>query len=145
MLPGDVILSLDGVPIYDQHDWIVTTDLLGKQSATGFNITEYIGWEAISERKGYCVPDATLEESKKIRLVDYESGCPDDFFEFVAVNCINTNISGDINNQEWQPDRRENRHCLNAKDIVKLNKCGHGWGGSPLTNKSSCMCYKVEI
>ncbi|PQQ18756.1 membrane-bound transcription factor site-2 protease homolog isoform X2 [Prunus yedoensis var. nudiflora] len=40
------------------------------------------------------------------------------------------------------PSRIEKTHCLNAKNVVKLNKCGEGWAA--ITNGSNCMCSQEE-
>ncbi|KAK2635077.1 hypothetical protein Ddye_029869 [Dipteronia dyeriana] len=141
--PGDVIVSLDGVHIHDEQDWMEMVALLDKRTLQGPNYSEYKGLEAVDGRKGYCVPNSVVEESKKIRLVDNQSACPDDFSAFATVHCFNTSMPGNVSSDDGQPDKRESRYCLNAKDIVKLNICGNGWA-TPLTNESNCMCSKDE-
>ncbi|KAL5773793.1 hypothetical protein ACOSQ2_013717 [Xanthoceras sorbifolium] len=141
--PGDVIVSLDGLHIHDEQDWMEMVALLDKRTFQDQNSSEYKGLEAVDGSKGYCVPSSMIEESKKIQLVDNQSACPNDFFAFVTVHCFNTSMSGNVSSEDGQPDKRESRYCLNAKDIVKLNKCGNGWV-TPLTNESCCFCSTGE-
>ncbi|XP_031287834.1 membrane-bound transcription factor site-2 protease homolog isoform X2 [Pistacia vera] len=140
--PGDVIVSLDGTHIHNEHDWMEMASLLDRQTLQNSNLSGFTGLRAVNGRKGYCVPNSMIEESKKIQLVDSQSGCPGEFTAFVTVECSDTSTSSDVTSEDGQSNKRESRHCLNAKDIVKLNKCGDGWM-TTVTNQSSCICSKL--
>ncbi|KAJ0017770.1 hypothetical protein Pint_11683 [Pistacia integerrima] len=141
--PGDVIVSLDGIHIHNERDWMEMASSLDRQTLQNSNLTGFTGLRAANGRKGYCVPNSMIEESKKIQLVDSQSGCPGEFTAFVTVECSDTSTSSNVTSEDGQSNKRESRHCLNAKDIVKLNKCGDGWM-STVTNQSSCICSKDE-
>lgn len=118
--------------------------LLDKLALPNSNHSKYTSLNAADGIKGYCIPNYTIEESKKIQLVDNQSACPSDFTAFVTVHCIDISISGNVSGADDQLNKLENRHCLNAKDVVKLNKCGDGWLTSS-TDGRSCLCSKVDI
>ncbi|XWS58155.1 hypothetical protein CRYUN_Cryun08bG0010500 [Craigia yunnanensis] len=84
------------------------------------------GFGAVDGRKGYCVPNALLEDSKKVQLADNQSVCPNDLAAFVNIHFFNPSKSKDVDGEDGHLGRRENELCLNAKDIVKLEKCGDG-------------------
>ncbi|KAJ4702763.1 membrane-bound transcription factor site-2 protease-like [Melia azedarach] len=141
--PGDVIVSLDGRHIQNEQDWMEMAALLDKLALPNSNHSKYTSLNAADGIKGYCIPNYTIEESKKIQLVDNQSACPSDFTAFVTVHCIDISISGNVSGADDQLNKLENRHCLNAKDVVKLNKCGDGWLTSS-TDGRSCLCSKDE-
>lgn len=141
---GDVIVSLDGIYIHNEQDWIEIAALLEKQTLQNSSHPKYAGLRAADGRKGYCVSNYMIEESKKIQLVDDQSACPNDFTAFVTGHCFDTSISVNVSSKGDQLNKSENVYCLNAKDIVKLDKCGDGWVTS-LTNGSHCVCSKVDI
>lgn len=92
--------------------------------------------------KGYCVPTSVIEESNEMLFIENQSACPDDLTEFVAVQCFNSSKSDNVNIEDGI-SQRQRRHCLNAKDVVKLNKCGDGWV-TEITKGSSCLCSQEE-
>ena len=138
LFPGDVIVSLDGIRINSAQEWMEMAALLNQLALQNVNNATYVeNVGRINSRKGYCVPDSVLEESKKIEALDYQSGCADDLASFVSVPCSGTRMFRDDH-----PKRIEQTHCLNAKEVVKFGKCGHGWMTSK-TDGDSCVCSQV--
>ncbi|KAF3450123.1 hypothetical protein FNV43_RR06203 [Rhamnella rubrinervis] len=132
--PGDVIISLDGVPIYNTEEWMDMATLVNKLALQNINSSGYNqSSRAVSSRKGYCVPNSVLEESK-IELVDNQYSCPDHLTAFVTIPCSGTSMSDDGYSNRFEPT-----HCLNAKDVVKFRKCGGDWL-TARTNGGSCIC-----
>jgi S2P endopeptidase len=43
----------------------------------------------------------------------------------VAIQCFDPSKSDNVDIEDGL-SRRQRRHCLNAKDVVELNKCGEG-------------------
>ena len=97
----------------------------------------------IDSRKGCCVPNALLEDSEKVQLADNQSVCPYDLTVFVTIYCLDLSKSEDVAGEDGHLERINNQLWLNTKDIVKLEKCGDGWG-TVRTNGSSCMCSQDE-
>ncbi|KAL9406781.1 hypothetical protein Peur_003753 [Populus x canadensis] len=97
--PGDAIISLDGKRIHNEQDWMEITALIDEQTLQSSNLSK--------------------------SFEDNQSACPDDLAEFVAIQCFDPRKSDDVNIEDGL-SRRQRRHCLNAKDVVKLNKCGDG-------------------
>ncbi|XP_024951160.2 membrane-bound transcription factor site-2 protease homolog isoform X3 [Citrus sinensis] len=141
--PGDVIVSLDGIHIHNEQDWMEMAALLDKYTPQNSSHSKYPGLRAADGRKGYCVSNYMIEESKKIQLLDNQSACPNDFIAFVTVQCFDISISVNVSSEGDQLNKLENVYCLNANDIVKLKKCGDGWVTSS-TNGSHCVCSKEE-
>lgn len=136
--PGDIVISLDGVPIHSTQEWMDMATLVNKLALQNINSSEYNqSSRTVSSRKGYCVTKSVLEESK-IELVDSQYSCPDHLTAFVTIPCFGTSMSDD-----GYPNRFEPTHCLNAKDVVKFGKCGD-WL-TARTNGSSCVCSQVAL
>lgn len=142
--PGDVIVSLDGISIQNEQDWMEMAAFLNKQTLQDSKSSKYAGLGAVDNRKGYCVPNLIIEESKKVQLMDNLSGCPHDFTAFVTAECYYTSSSGNISSEDVQPNKRESAHCMNATDVVKLNRCICGRAATS-TNRSGCQCAEVHI
>ena len=85
------------------------------------------------------MPNSMMEESKQIIIADNQSSCPNDLTAFTTVPCAYASLLGD-----GHPISIEKAHCLNAKDVIKLNKCGDGWAAI-ITNGSNCICSEVGI
>ncbi|KAJ7969373.1 Membrane-bound transcription factor site-2 protease [Quillaja saponaria] len=113
--PGDVIHSVDGVPIENE----------------------------LSGREGYCIPSSLLEESKKVAIVENKYDCPKDLTAFVNIPCFATSRTDDGDNETGDQNRKS-MYCLNAKDIVKLSKCDKGWGEAKIDGSSGCRCTQNE-
>lgn len=143
--PGDVIVSLDGKRIHNEQDWMeITTVLIDEQTLQSSNLSKsFEGLAIVHRMKGYCVPTSVIEESKEMLFIENQSVCPDDLTGFVAVQCFNSSKSDIVSNEDGI-SRRQRWHCLNARDVVKLNKCGDGWV-TEITKGSSCLCSQVHI
>ncbi|XVF31387.1 hypothetical protein REPUB_Repub16aG0141800 [Reevesia pubescens] len=86
----------------------------------------------------------TLPMRKNLQLAENQSVCANDHAAFVKIYCFEPSKLEDLDGEDGYLRRRENELCLNAKDIVKLEKCGDG-SGTVMTNGSSCMCSHVEV
>ncbi|PON83798.1 Membrane-bound transcription factor site-2 protease [Trema orientale] len=129
--PGDVIVSLDGATINTAQEWMDTAALINQIALDHMNSSGYVKSIArVTSRKGYCIPDSVLEESKKIQLVENHSGCPDDLAAFATIPCSDTRML-DVQ-----------IHCLNAKEVVKFGKCGDGWVTAK-ADPNTCICSQV--
>lgn len=137
-------MSLDGIHIHNEHDWMEMASFLDRQTLKTSNHTDFTGLRVPNGRKGYCVPNSIIEESEKFQSVDNQYRCPDELTAFVTLECSDTSTSRNVMSEVGQSNKRESKHCLNAKDIVKLNKCGDGWM-TTVTNQSNCICAKVDI
>ncbi|GAV71290.1 Peptidase_M50 domain-containing protein [Cephalotus follicularis] len=142
--PGDVIVSLDGVWIHSAQEWMEMIVTIDKQNVQITNQSTFSqGFGTVANNKGYCVPSSMREESLKIQLVDKQSACPRDLTAFLTIHCFDPSKMDDVGIEDGQSDTRDGGLCLNAKDVVKLDKCGDGWL-TALTNGSSCICRQDE-
>ncbi|MFQ6650142.1 hypothetical protein Gotur_022542 [Gossypium turneri] len=141
--PGDAIASLDGAAIHSVQDWMEMTGLLDKKILQNSSDSHYFeGFGAVDSRKGYCVPNALLEDGKNVQLAKNRSVCPEDFTAFVKIYCFDPSKSLDMDGEDVDLGRKENALCLNTKDIVNLEKCDGR--GKVKKNGSSCMCSEDE-
>ncbi|XP_054779285.1 membrane-bound transcription factor site-2 protease homolog isoform X2 [Prosopis cineraria] len=143
LAPGDVIQSVDNVPIHNAQDWVQVNSLSYNMKLNNANISQHNGdLGAVNGRKGYCVPSHVMEESKFIKFAENQYACPNELTAFVKVFCpgatSNDGQSEDLLNRGWV------FYCLNAIDVVKLKKCGEEWG-SVTASRSGCMCSKDEF
>ena len=124
--PGDAIVSLDGKRIHNEQDWMEITALIDEQTLQSSNLSKsFEGPATVHRMKGYCVPTFVVEEINRTFFIDNQSACPDDLAEFVAIQCFDPSKSDNVDIEDGL-SRRQRRHCLNAKDVVELNKCGEG-------------------
>ncbi|KAK2992556.1 hypothetical protein RJ640_010438 [Escallonia rubra] len=141
--PGDLIVSFDGVRIHSAKEWMEMTTLFDEQTFQDWkHNTNSKGLMRVDGKKGYCVPSSLVEKSKLIQLLDNQTTCAKELTAFETISCLGSS-SLDDSNREDSHENRKSIHCLTAKDIVKLEKCGDGWvktGG----NKSSCQCSEEE-
>ncbi|XP_020098109.1 membrane-bound transcription factor site-2 protease homolog isoform X2 [Ananas comosus] len=136
----DVIVSVDGTNITNPDDWMKMMAKANSQIILGSPPLENSqSYKAIKEEKGYCVPNSWIEASKIIQEVNDNFSCPDDFVPFVQNSCINSSLSDGSNLRE----ETEHKHCLIAKDVIKLKKCGNGWQIIG-TDGNSCICSEQE-
>ncbi|EOA16449.1 hypothetical protein CARUB_v10004605mg [Capsella rubella] len=131
--PGDVIVSLDGIEVHKPSEWLELAAILDKQNSETSNTSLYLGGSRIFHHgKGYCVPISLIEGGFKGKMVENQFICPGDLTAFVPMPCSNA-------------AHTEGSVCLDAKDIVKLNKCGDGWMTTSDTDiKSGCVCSQGE-
>ncbi|CAL1402612.1 unnamed protein product [Linum trigynum] len=142
--PGDLIVSLDGKHVHDEHEWKELSALIQDRT---FKISNWPkstqDYAASQVQKGYCVPTSVMDANTTIHLVDLQSACPDGFAEFRPSECSESSKLHERLLQAEAADRALKRYCLTARDVVMLNKCGNGWLGH-ITNGSSCLCSEGE-
>ncbi|KAJ8574344.1 hypothetical protein K7X08_026149 [Anisodus acutangulus] len=140
--PGDVIISLDDIRINNVQEWSQIIAVLTErsyQNSQNHNLLENSMKRSIG--KGYCIPYSLVEEGKRISLEGNEASCPDELSAFISIPCLDQAMPDDDNLEvNHQRDGSELR-CFFAKDVLKLEKCGDGWGGLH-RNRSSCLCSK---
>ncbi|XP_028110811.1 membrane-bound transcription factor site-2 protease homolog isoform X4 [Camellia sinensis] len=134
--PGDLIMSLDGIRIHNAQEWMEMAAHIHEKTLQNSNVSIDFRNMIANGKKGYCVPSSLIEASKDIQLTDDQSTCPNEFTAFTSMPCFNSNM---LDKGSIEGDSREVMYCLIAKDIVKLKKCGDGWGNFA-NNKSSCLC-----
>ena len=118
------------------------TSLIDKMALQSTNHSKYVeGFGRVNGIKGYCVPNIMIEDNQKIQSVGNYSACAEDLTAFETIPCHDMRMSNIGGSKDGHPKRRENTYCLDAKDIVKLTKCGDGW--EIITNGSSCICSLV--
>ncbi|XP_028110810.1 membrane-bound transcription factor site-2 protease homolog isoform X3 [Camellia sinensis] len=137
--PGDLIMSLDGIRIHNAQEWMEMAAHIHEKTLQNSNVSIDFRNMIANGKKGYCVPSSLIEASKDIQLTDDQSTCPNEFTAFTSMPCFNSNM---LDKGSIEGDSREVMYCLIAKDIVKLKKCGDGWGNFA-NNKSSCLCSEV--
>ncbi|CAL5412776.1 unnamed protein product [Camellia sinensis] len=137
--PGDLIMSLDGIRIHNAQEWMEMAAHIHEKTLQNSNVSIDFRNMIANGKKGYCVPSSLIEASKDIQLTDDQSTCPNEFTAFTSMPCFNSNM---LDKGSIEGDSREVMYCLIAKDIVKLKKCGDGWGNFA-NNKSSCLCSEA--
>lgn len=131
--PGDTVVSLDGIRVYKPSEWLELAAILDKQNTETSNAS-FGGSRRFHHGKGYCVPISMVEEGFKGKMVENRYVCPGDLTPFSTMPCSDVAAP------------REVSVCLDAKDIVKLNKCGDGWVTTSETHDNSgCVCPQVII
>lgn len=143
LAPGDVILSVDNVPITNAQEWLKINTLTYNTQLKNANIYLHTGdLGVLNKTKGYCVPSFVMEESKITESLENQHACPSELTAFVKVVC-SANVTLDDGQSETDLSNRIwNVYCLNAKDVIKLNKCGDDWGLAT-TKESGCRCSQV--
>lgn len=142
--PGDVIQSVDNIPIRNAQEWVRVNTLTYNMKLNIVNISQHSGdFRAVNVRKGYCIPSLMMEESK-YTVLGNQYACSDDLTAFVEDLCSSATPNdgqdeADLSNRGW------NFYCLNAKDVVKLKKCADDWGLATPNRRSGCTCSKVKI
>ncbi|XP_013598405.1 PREDICTED: membrane-bound transcription factor site-2 protease homolog isoform X1 [Brassica oleracea var. oleracea] len=131
--PGDTVVSLDGIRVYKPSEWLELAAILDKQNTETSNAS-FGGSRRFHHGKGYCVPISMVEEGFKGKMVENRYVCPGDLTPFSTMPCSDVAAP------------REVSVCLDAKDIVKLNKCGDGWVTTSETHDNSgCVCPQGEM
>ncbi|GMH02414.1 hypothetical protein Nepgr_004253 [Nepenthes gracilis] len=137
LLPGDVIVSLDGIKIHNAHDWLELATLIEKMTLQNSSHIEDVNGSVIDDgRKGYCAPSSVVEKSPKLPPMIKQPSCPDNLTAFTTFPCS-------IRKEDQIQNISKSMLCLNAADIVKLKRCD----GLKTTdhNGSSCLCSKDEL
>ncbi|GFP91853.1 membrane-bound transcription factor site-2 protease [Phtheirospermum japonicum] len=126
-LRGEGPMVLDVPPVSPLSGYLSPRDVI--LSLNGVRVRDVEEWRqtigSLTERnvgKGYCVPRSL---SARFQFEGNRTVCPDELIAFGSATCDENNYI----------------HCLDAKDVVKLQKCG-----SPINNnnKSDCFCSEVD-
>lgn len=145
LAPGDVIRSVDDVPIQNAQDWVQVNTLTYNIKLNNVNISQNSGnFGTVNGRKGYCVPNLVMENSKFTELVENQYACSNDLTAFVKVSCSTYTLDDDLSKADVINLGR-NFYCLDAKDVVKLKKCGDSWQSATPNGRSGCTCSMVQI
>ncbi|XP_027346730.1 membrane-bound transcription factor site-2 protease homolog isoform X2 [Abrus precatorius] len=148
LAPGDVILSVDNIPIRNAQEWLKLNTLTYNVKLNNVNISQRTGdLGGVNKMKGYCVPSLMMEESKisKItNLLENQHACSSELTAFVKVLCPARGTLDDGQSRTDLLNREWSIYCLNAKDVVRRNRCGDDWGLAT-TKGSSCVCSQEEF
>ncbi|KAG5630907.1 hypothetical protein H5410_002624 [Solanum commersonii] len=139
--PGDVIISLDDFRINNAQEWSQIIAVLTERSYHNFqnhSLLENSMKRSIG--KGYCIPYSLVEEGKRVSLEGNRT-CPDELNAFITIPCSDQAMLEDDNLEVNHQRDGGVFHCFYAKDVLKLEKCGDGWGRLH-SNRSSCLCSK---
>ncbi|PHT59417.1 hypothetical protein CQW23_01780 [Capsicum baccatum] len=142
--PGDVIISLDDIRINNVQEWSQIIAVLTERSHQ--NTQNHSRLENSLKRsvgKGYCIPSSLVEEGKHVSLEGNGASCPDELSAFITIPCLDQAMAEDDNLEVSHQRDGGELHCFYAKDVLKLEKCGDGWGRLH-SNRSSCLCSKEE-
>ncbi|KAI8524825.1 hypothetical protein RHMOL_Rhmol13G0180000 [Rhododendron molle] len=140
---GDLVMSMDGITIHNPQEWMEVAAHIHEQTLRNSNFSNSFHFTMANGNKGYCVPSTLMEGSTDVLLTDDQSTCPNEFTAFATLSCSNSSMLDDGSIADKYQNSREGMHCLIAKDIVKLRKCGDGWVKSA-SNRSSCLCSEGD-
>ncbi|XP_078153317.1 membrane-bound transcription factor site-2 protease homolog isoform X2 [Carex rostrata] len=115
--PLDLIVTVDGLRVTSTDDWF---QVLTRNKSQ--NIHE----------KGYCVPISWVEAGDILMAGNRNGECPQDFSPFQTLSCANSSLV--------RSDKMESlRHCLIAKDVASLRKCGYTGNHCACSEEEMCM------
>ncbi|KAL9327246.1 hypothetical protein ACSQ67_007891 [Phaseolus vulgaris] len=144
LAPGDVILSIDDVAIRNAQEWLKLSTLTYHAKLDNLNLSHRSGdLETVNKMKGYCVPGFMMEEIKITKLLGNQHVCPGELTAFVKLCSANVTLHDgqnetDLLNNGWSI------YCINAKDVVKRNRCGDDSGLATLKG-GGCTCAQDEF
>lgn len=142
--PGDVIMSLDDFRINNAQEWSQIIAVLAERSypnSQNHSLLENPMKRSIA--KGYCIPHSLVEEGKHVSLEGNGASCPDELSAFITIPCLDQAMPDDDNLEVNHQRDGGVLHCFYAKNVLKQEKCGDGWGRLH-SNRSSCLCSKVR-
>ncbi|EYU38181.1 hypothetical protein MIMGU_mgv1a026360mg, partial [Erythranthe guttata] len=137
----DVVFSLDGIRIHTTEEWKQTITMLTEQT---YSLSSDQPSVNLNVENGYCIPQSLTKEIAQVQFKGNQTYCPKELIAFASMTCLDVEKhTNDANRNNHQ--RRENIHCLDAKDVIKLKKCAYpNFKEQALTNGSSCLCSEVE-
>ncbi|KAL3835107.1 hypothetical protein ACJIZ3_009843 [Penstemon smallii] len=138
--PRDVIVSLNDIHIHTAEDW---KKIIATLADPTHSIISSQSGEIVNQERGYCVPNSLIEGSTHIHFQGNQTYCPNELFPFASMPCVNSSYYNDGANESNNQEKGENIHCLDAKDVVKLNKCSYN-SLQPSTNRSGCPCSEAQ-
>ncbi|KAL7089795.1 hypothetical protein ACP275_13G205000 [Erythranthe tilingii] len=137
----DVIFSLDGIRIHTTEEWKQTITMLTEQT---YSLNSDQPSVNLNVENGYCIHQSLTKEIAQVQFKGNQTYCPNELIAFASMTCLDVEkYTNNANRNNHQ--RRENIHCLDAKDVIKLKKCAYpNFKEQALTNGSSCLCSEVE-
>ncbi|CAL9092398.1 unnamed protein product [Musa textilis] len=133
--PYDIVVAVDGSNIKSPHEWInIMAEVNSQMFAQIYETRDTQNSQVLNHRKGYCVPDNWTEASS------ISNSCSDEFTAFVRLPCSNSSLVIESLGGE---NKLEGKHCLIAKEVVKLKKCWNGWQMNG-TDGTICECAEDE-
>ncbi|URE05811.1 Peptidase family M50 [Musa troglodytarum] len=133
--PYDIVVAVDGSNIKSPHEWInIMAEVNSQMLAQIYETRDTQNSQVLNHRKGYCVPDNWTEASS------ISNSCSDEFTAFVRLPCSNSSLVIESLGGE---NKLEDKHCLIAKEVVKLKKCWNGWQMNG-TDGTICECAEDE-
>lgn len=138
----DVIFSLDDVRIHTEKEWRQTITMLTEQT---YSISSEQPSGKLNVGKGYCIPQSRINESIQVQFEGNQTYCPNELTAFALKTCLDNRKYMDSGNKNNHQERRENIHCLDAKDVVKLTKCAYNNTSvqAPTNGSGNCLCSEV--
>ncbi|KAJ1689991.1 hypothetical protein LUZ63_014146 [Rhynchospora breviuscula] len=113
--PHDVILTVDGLRVTSTDDWF---KILTRDKSQNIH------------KKGYCVPISWVEAGDILMAGNSNGECIQDFSPFQTLSCTNSS--------HFRSDKMGRlKHCLIAKDVVRLRNCGD--------TGEYCACSEEEV
>ncbi|GER51259.1 protease m50 membrane-bound transcription factorsite 2 protease [Striga asiatica] len=129
--PYDVIYSVDDIRIHTPQEWKQTIILLTQKARS----SSYYYSGISNVRRGYCVPRFLSGVSIHLELeMNQTAICPSELVAFAPVICGGAH-----------EETKSIIYCLDAKDVVKLKKCGYYGNVRYPTNQIDChLCTEIE-
>ncbi|XP_052728012.1 membrane-bound transcription factor site-2 protease homolog isoform X3 [Vigna angularis] len=144
LAPGDVILSIDDVTIRNSQEWLKLNTLTYNVKLNNVNLSHRTGeLETVNKMKGYCVPSFMMEEIKITKWLGNQHVCPGELTAFVKLCSSNVTLHDGQNKTDLLNIGRS-MYCINAKDVVKRNRCGDDRGLATLRG-GGCTCLQDEF
>ncbi|XP_047172555.1 membrane-bound transcription factor site-2 protease homolog isoform X1 [Vigna umbellata] len=144
LAPGDVILSIDDVTIRNSQEWLKLNTLTYNVKLNNVNLSHRTGeLETVNKMKGYCVPSFMMEEIKITKWLGNQHVCPGELTAFVKLCSANVTLHDGQNKTDLLNIGRS-MYCINAKDVVKRNRCGDDRGLATLRG-GGCTCLQDEF
>ncbi|KAF3655890.1 putative replication factor C subunit 3-like [Capsicum annuum] len=135
---GPMIISLDDIRINNAQEWSQIIAALfehSHQNTQNHSLLENSLKRSVG--KGYCIPSSLVEEDKYLSLEGNGASRPDELSAFITNPCLDQAMAEDDNLEVSHQRDGGELHCFYAKDVLKLEKCGDGWGRLH-SNRSSC-------
>ncbi|KAF5742402.1 membrane-bound transcription factor site-2 protease isoform X1 [Tripterygium wilfordii] len=142
--PGDVIVSIDGKHIHNAQEWMEMAALIDKQRFQSLNNSKYVkDFGIVDGRTGYCVPNSMIKGKQRLHLTDNPSACPNDLTAFVSIHGFDLSTLDDFS-EDGHLNGSQTGLCLNARDIVKCNKCSAEWATTSNSDGSNFTCPQED-
>ncbi|KAL9263564.1 Membrane-bound transcription factor site-2 protease-like protein [Drosera capensis] len=140
--PGDIIVSVDGIRIFNPQEWMELATLIEESTFQNFTHSVVSSNLVIGNgRKGYCVPHSLVEKNIKLPLMIEQPVCPDELTAFGIASCSTSALQYDDGRNG--NSQLKTMYCLNAADVVRYKECD----GPQTSNEDggSCLCSEGEM